>query len=200
MADLPLRKADRVVGEEYDFKGEVRIWDGQKLRCEHGRRKESCKECGGSQICEHGRVRATCKECGGGSICEHGRLRRQCMSCDPNSATATLLRIRVHNALKGNRKASSTTELLGCSIEECRKHLEDQFEDGMTWENHGEWHIDHRRPCASFDLVNEEEQRMCFHHTNLQPMWGPENSSKGAFFDEDSFEWEWNGSMWVEKK
>ena len=118
------------------------------------------------------------------------------MSCDPNSAVAHLLRTRVYHALKDNRKASSTTELLGCSIEECRKHLEDQFEDGMTWENHGEWHIDHRRPCASFDLVNEEEQRICFHHTNLQPMWGAENLSKSASFDEDSFEWEWTGDKW----
>jgi hypothetical protein len=74
--------------------------------------------------------------------------------------------------------------------------LEEQFEDGMTWENHGEWHIDHRRPCASFDLVDEEEQRICFHHTNLQPMWGTENLSKSASFDEDSFEWEWTGDKW----
>jgi hypothetical protein len=74
--------------------------------------------------------------------------------------------------------------------------LEDQFEDGMAWENHGEWHIDHRRPCSSFDLVNEEEQRMCFHHTNLQPMWGAENISKSDSFDEDSFEWEWTGDKW----
>ena len=99
-------------------------------------------------------------------------------------------------ALKENRRASSATELLGCSIEECRKHLEDQFEDGMAWENHGEWHIDHRRPCSSFDLVNEEEQRMCFHHTNLQPMWGDENLIKSDSFDEDSFEWEWTGEKW----
>ena len=140
MVDLPRRIADRVVGEEYDFKGETRIWDGKILRCEHGRERSKCKECGGSQICEHGRRRSTC------------------MSCNPNSAIAHLLRTRVLNALKENRKISSTTELLDCSIGECRKHLEDQFEDGMTWENHGEWHIDHRRPCASFDLVKEEEQ------------------------------------------
>ena len=196
MVDLPPRKADRVVGEEYDFKGETRIWDGKILRCEHGRQRSRCKDCGGSQICEHNRNRSVCKECGGSQICEHGRMRSTCMSCDPNGATANLLRARVRQALKGNRKASSTTELLGCSIEECRKHLEDQFEDGMTWKNHGEWHIDHRRPCASFDLVNEEEQRICFHHSNLQPMWGAENISKSDSFDEDTFDWEWTGDKW----
>ena len=66
----------------------------------------------------------------------------------------------------------------------------------MTWENYGEWHIDHRKPCASFDLTKEEEQKMCFHFTNLQPMWASMNISKGKAFDEASFEWEWNDSMW----
>jgi hypothetical protein len=112
------------------------------------------------------------------------------------------LRARVRGALKGYRKACSTPELLGCSIEVCRKHLEDQFEAGMNWENHDnnrsyrEWYIDYRRPCASFDLEFEEQQRMCFHYTNLQPMWGPQSSSKRSSFDEDSFEWEWTGEEW----
>ena len=45
-------------------------------RCEHGRRRQHCKECGGSGLCEHGRQRHRCKECGGASICEHGRRRQ----------------------------------------------------------------------------------------------------------------------------
>ena len=49
--------------------------------CEHGRRRNRCKECGGSQICEHGRQRSKCKECGGSSICEHGRRRNICKEC-----------------------------------------------------------------------------------------------------------------------
>ena len=47
--------------------------------CEHGRRRSQCKECGGSGICEHGRERYSCKDCGGSSMCEHGRRRRYCM-------------------------------------------------------------------------------------------------------------------------
>ena len=49
--------------------------------CEHGRQKQSCKECGGSSVCEHGRQRSTCKECGGSSVCEHGRHRFVCKEC-----------------------------------------------------------------------------------------------------------------------
>ena len=84
-------------------------------------------------------------------------------------------------------RLESTLELLGCSIAEARIHIESQFLDGMSWENVGDWHIDHRRPCASFDLALESNQKMCFHYTNLQPMWASENISKGASFDEDSF-------------
>jgi len=43
-----------------------------KFHCEHGRRKENCKERGGSSVCEHGRQHRTCKECSGAPICEEG--------------------------------------------------------------------------------------------------------------------------------
>jgi hypothetical protein len=49
--------------------------------CEHGRQKSKCKDCGGSQICEHGRDKYQCKECGGSQICEHGRVKAQCKEC-----------------------------------------------------------------------------------------------------------------------
>ena len=50
-------------------------------KCEHGRQRSRCKDCGGSGICEHGRVRSKCKDCGGSSICEHGRQRSTCKDC-----------------------------------------------------------------------------------------------------------------------
>jgi hypothetical protein len=81
MDTLPKSKLERILGEEYDFRGEIRIWDGKILRCEHGRQISQCKECGGGSICEHGRLRSVCKECGGSQICEHGRVRSQCKEC-----------------------------------------------------------------------------------------------------------------------
>ena len=64
---------DRVNGRKYLHKGNMCMWKNGIICCEHGRRKSSCKECGGSAICEHGRLKRQCKECGGSGICEHGR-------------------------------------------------------------------------------------------------------------------------------
>jgi len=97
------------------------------------------------------------------------------------------VRNRLKMALKRNSKKGGTLELLGCSIEFLKGYLELQFKTGMTWENYGggyngkgmkEWHIDHIRPCSSFDLNNTNEQRKCFHYTNLQPLWAKENWDK----------------------
>ena len=108
--------------------------------------------------------------------------------------TKTLLRTRIKDALKKKKKSSRSMELIGCSIQHFMKHIEKQFVPGMTWENHGEWHIDHMIPCASFDLEDPEQQRRCFHYTNQQPLWAAENISKG---DKIIYNRVWNGNRWV---
>lgn len=106
---------------------------------------------------------------------------------DPTYRLVKNLRSRVHMALKGKCKSKSTMELIGCTIDELWLHLEKQFQSGMTRENHGfgegYWHVDHIRPCASFDLSYPEHQKICFHYTNCQPLWQRDNLSKGAKFD-----------------
>lgn len=102
---------------------------------------------------------------------------------DPSFKLGITLRARIKTALaKGYKKAAKTTELLGCSVAELKVHLENQFQPGMSWENQGRygWHIDHIIPCAAFDLSNEDEQRRCFHYSNLQPLWAIDNMKKGA--------------------
>jgi hypothetical protein len=91
------------------------------------------------------------------------------------------IRTRINQAIKNNFKRGRFLELLGCSVEELRKHLESQFKPRMSWDNHSlkGWHIDHIKPCASFDLSKPEEQLKCFHYTNLQPLWAKENLKKG---------------------
>ncbi len=93
-----------------------------------------------------------------------------------------LLRNRIIEVLKRQSASKSlrTRELVGCDRTFLVHWIESQFTDGMTWKNHGfdGWHIDHIQPCASFDLADPGEQKVCFHYTNLQPLWAKENQSK----------------------
>ncbi len=77
-------------------------------------------------------------------------------------------------------KNSRNIEMLGCSYEKAFKHIENQFTEGMSWDNHTKygWHIDHIIPLAS--AKTEEELKSLCHYTNLQPLWAEENLSKGA--------------------
>ena len=94
------------------------------------------------------------------------------------------LAVRLWNALKTPAcKSARTLELLGCSVPELRTHLATQFQFGMTWDSYGDWHIDHIRPCASFDLTQPDQQRECFNFKNLQPLWAKDNLSKGAKYN-----------------
>jgi hypothetical protein len=113
---------------------------------------------------------------------------------DPQFKIANNLRCLTYSALNGKNKSASTITLLGCTVPRFLEHLEQQFQPGMTWENKGTWHLDHMMPVASFDLTDPEQQRRCFHYTNFQPLWGPENCSK---CDKIIYNREWNGSRWV---
>ena len=99
---------------------------------------------------------------------------------DPLFKISSILRARLGQAMRGNLKSATTEKLLGCSYEYARQHLENQFTDGMSWNNHGMhgWHIDHIMPCASFDLSDPKQQKECFHYTNLQPLWAEDNLKK----------------------
>lgn len=109
---------------------------------------------------------------------------------DPGYRISMRLRTRIYNAIRGRcPKAAGSVALLGASIPDIRAHLEAQFKPGMSWDNYGKggWHVDHIRPCASFDLTKPEEQRACFHYSNLQPLWWHENLRKSANWHGRSF-------------
>lgn len=114
-------------------------------------------------------------------VCEYYRRRRM---TDPVYRMKITLGSRIRCAMKevGGVKSKRTRELIGCDVEFLRAYLEARFLPGMTWENRGfgegKWHIDHRIPCAKFDLLDPEQQRQCFHYSNLQPLWGVDNHKK----------------------
>lgn len=90
------------------------------------------------------------------------------------------LRTRFNLAIKNNSKKSSITKLLGCSIQEFKEYIEQKFTENMTWNNYGQWHMDHIKPCCNFDLSYKDQQEICFHYSNLQPLWAKDNLSKGG--------------------
>ena len=107
---------------------------------------------------------------------------RKRMAEDNEYKLACSLRSRINIAIKCGYKSGSAVRDLGCSISELVLHLEAQFRQGMSWENWARdgWHIDHRKPLASFDLTDREQFEQACHYTNLQPLWAKENLSKGA--------------------
>lgn len=92
-------------------------------------------------------------------------------------------RTRLYKAVKGQTKSASTKKLIGCSVEHLLSHLENQFDNGMSWDNYGEWHIDHIIPCASFDFTDKKQQFECFNYNNLQPLWAEDNFAKSNKVD-----------------
>jgi hypothetical protein len=96
------------------------------------------------------------------------------------------LRMVIGRAVRrdGGIKSDHTVKLMGCTVPELIAHLEGLFLPGMFWDNRSLWHVDHKRPLASYDLMKPEDQIEAFHFSNLQPLWATDNWRKG-----DS----WNG-------
>lgn len=174
---------DRYKCEHEKRRSQCKDCGGSQI-CEHGIQRGVCKVCGGSQICEHGKQRSICKVCGGSSICKHGKQRCRCKDCDLHGYLAKISRNRIYKALKGDKDLSSE-EYLGCDIKIFKKHIEDQFEENMSWDNHGKWHIDHITPVKYKKdglIPTLEEVIKRLHYTNTQPLWASENRSKGNRF------------------
>ena len=99
---------------------------------------------------------------------------------DINFRLKKILRNRIRQGLKGINKSTATMELIGCTINELRKHLESKFEPWMNWKNYGLWDIDHIKAMSNFDLRCPVQQHACCHWSNLQPLEHIANIKKGA--------------------
>ena len=101
---------------------------------------------------------------------------------DINFRILAICRARLFQALKGNSKSASTMELIGCTVDELRRHIESNFEPWMNWENQGlgGWDIDHIKACSRFNFEDPKQQRACFHWSNLQPIEHIANIKKGT--------------------
>lgn len=80
------------------------------------------------------------------------------------------------------RKQGRAFDLLGYSLGDLMRHLESRFAQGMTWDNYGEWHVDHIQPVSSFVFTKASDDgfKACWALHNLQPLWAADNLRKGA--------------------
>lgn len=111
----------------------------------------------------------------------YNNYRKHRYNKDPQFKLRIILGNRLNEVLKKSKtyKISNIIALLGCSLDEVKEYLEKQFTFDMNWENHGiYWEVDHILPCDSFDLSDIEQQKQCFHYTNLQPLIKTDNRIK----------------------
>lgn len=105
--------------------------------------------------------------------------RRAHKAQNPAARLVESTRARIWQALKG-QSGGTLFGRLGYTKDDLVRHLESRFAPGMTWANYGQWHIDHIRPCASFDFTDEAQVVACWALSNLQPLWASDNVRKGA--------------------
>ena len=112
---------------------------------------------------------------------------RKCLQNHPMRILRNNISSRIRKTLRCSKlkKGNKTFRLLGYSKYKLKDHLESQFTDGMSWDNIGEWHIDHIRPVASFNFTTTEceDFKKCWALNNLQPLWAFDNMSKGDKWD-----------------
>ena len=106
---------------------------------------------------------------------QHARSRS-----DPSFRIGNLLRRRLHESIVRDDGNCRYADLIGIGNALVRLWIEFQWEPGMSWDNHGEWHIDHVLPIARFDLVDPAHRAVCFAWTNLSPLWKPDNIRKSS--------------------
>lgn len=110
---------------------------------------------------------------------------------DPSNQVGQRLRTRLADAvrrqLRGHAdrgRSASAVRDLGCTLPELMRWLEAKWQPGMSWDNYGQWHIDHIVPLVRFDLTDPEQCKRACHYSNLQPLWASDNLSKGAKYEE----------------
>jgi hypothetical protein len=140
--------------------------------------------------------KSQCKDCSNRKTKE----RRKDHQPSPKERFVQNLRVRCRLALDGKLKAAPTRKMLGCSWDEAIERIKYMLEPGWDIENAGNlWEVDHIRPVSKFNLEDPEQQYICFHHSNLQPLSCFANRSKHDKYNPKSFDSAWivaDGYTW----
>jgi len=110
----------------------------------------------------------------------YGRKTARKMSLIPKNRISDAISAGMYRGVKKNRGGNSWESLVGYTLFDLINHLSKQFQAGMTFENYGEWHIDHKIPISKFNFsdVTHDDFKRCWALDNLQPLWAAENIKK----------------------
>ncbi len=110
--------------------------------------------------------------------------RRNRLINDPIYRQIHNTRSNLGRILHGTGSHQPTLDLLGCTGQEWRDHLESLWTEGMSWDNYGhgkgKWQCDHIIPVSAFDQTDPEQQKECWNYLNTQPLWAEDNMAKGS--------------------
>jgi hypothetical protein len=114
-------------------------------------------------------------------IMELAKLNMRKRRLDPKFKLSSSMSRGINASLHYGKQGRHWESLVGYTIHQLKKHIEKQFKDGISWENYGKWHIDHKIPIAAFNFQTPEDIdfKRCWALSNLQPMWALENIIKG---------------------
>lgn len=164
--------------------------DGFLFRKDRGCRSTVCRTCTNARLLARlhaspglaARYHQQYKESNPNSYKQRVRRANAKRYSSPRGKLDVLIRNAVYRSLAGTRKQASTYRALGYSLDELKQHLERQFLRGMSWDNYGEWHVDHIIPLAAFEIdgTDSEGFRAAWSLGNLRPLWARDNSIKRA--------------------
>ena len=101
--------------------------------------------------------------------------RRERYATDPNYKTRQRIHSDMYKVTRGILKSGKMFALLGCTLDELSAHIEAQFEEGMSFDNLGQWELDHVKPLHTFDLTDEAQLQTACHYSNTRPLWRQDN-------------------------
>ena len=163
---------DNTTTRKCDQCEEVKPLSDYSIRADSGKRRYSCDDC------RH----AYCRNFKNSE--EYKARERERRKSDPLYALEMRYRSRVHSVcsyIVNNTKPvrlRHSLDFLGCDIAGFKKHIDDQFQPGMSWKEPESFVLDHIIPIAWFDLNDPAHQDICFHYTNFQPLTAEQNAKK----------------------
>ena len=117
------------------------------------------------------------------------KYKKDRLKTDPLFKLTTAIRKTIYISFKrqGWNKNSKTQKILGCDFPRFKSHIEELFQEGMSFDNYGEWHYDHIIPLST--ATCEDDLIKLNHYTNIQPLWAEDNLRKSNIISE-----EWNNT------